>query len=354
MTSNTEKSKGFVNIRYELLSYEGLDITAKVIAALINELHANTGKVFISNQGLADKLAMKKSGVEKAIRRLRDEDLISSTITYKKGSKEVDQRILAPTSKLASICLGYAVKVDTPPSLEGYTLPPLKEVPPSLEGGDISKLISKTISKTLKDSYVQTDVCTDEEKQVNQEKQDETEQEVNPVNDQPKLVNNELLPTNQVKRSEVQKQVSNCSADLNENHFDKDAAFEAIWNAYPTRNGAKGSKANTKRLCETIAKTREDWEALYRNVVQYKIWASNEGLVGTNKVMMISTYFGKQNQAYREDWKKINESADHYRKNQLAITGCSVQTPSKSHNAMTGFASFVSGGNERDIKGEIV
>jgi hypothetical protein len=110
-------------IEREIYLNKNLTPTEKLLLAEIDSFSKN-GVCFASNEHFADFLGITKKHVSALISKLTKMNLITVTLIYKEGSKEVDKRIISP----------ILINTDTPPDRKGYPLPMEKDTPPDEKG----------------------------------------------------------------------------------------------------------------------------------------------------------------------------------------------------------------------------
>jgi hypothetical protein len=114
-------------IEKEIYLNKNLTPTEKLLLAEIDSFSKN-GVCFASNEHFAEFLGITKKHVSSLVSKLRKMNLITVTLIYKEGTKEVDQRIITPiliktdTSPDGKV-YPFLIEKDTPPDGKGYPLP---------------------------------------------------------------------------------------------------------------------------------------------------------------------------------------------------------------------------------------
>lgn len=81
-----------------------------------------------------------------------------------------------------------------------------------------------------------------------------------------------------------------------------DEQFEEMWKDYPKRKGGIGGKEPVRRSIKKLIGKGYTFEQLHDSVKRYCEFMTKEGKVGTEFVMLVSSFFGDQKAGYDQDW----------------------------------------------------
>ena len=83
----------FVKIPHSIMKNKNLTAASKILYCYISDLNAN-GECFASNNWFAEEVGISERSVIRLINELVDNNIIERTVTYKKGTKQVEKRLL--------------------------------------------------------------------------------------------------------------------------------------------------------------------------------------------------------------------------------------------------------------------